>query len=212
MDSEKENTEKKSLVRTIFGWIWPIVLAVAAVLLLEKFVVTPIHVSGPSMNPNLYDTEQMFCFKQLPIHRGSVICFNAYGLDPQDTTPGKIYVKRVIGLPGDTVESKDGNLYVNQKLVNQSYISASQRNSTNTGDWTLSSISKKNNWPKNQGKTVVPQGSYFVLGDNRKVSNDSRYFGFIPKSHIIGVVKVFHLDQRAKNINQYWKSYYEVQQ
>lgn len=206
-----ENAKKTSFVKVLLSWIWPIALAIVAVLFLEKFIVEPVHVSGPSMNPNLQDQEQIFCFKHLPIHHGSVILFNAYGLDPQDNVPGKIYVKRVIGLPGDTVESKDGNIYVNQKLVSQSYISKEQRNSKNTGNWTLSSISKKNNWPENQGKTVVPKNSYFVLGDNRKVSNDSRYFGFIPQSHVLGVVKAFHLGQHAKSINQFWKQFYEVQ-
>ncbi|MCG4840806.1 signal peptidase I, partial [[Ruminococcus] torques] len=97
--------------------------------------------------------------------------------------------KRVIGLPGDTVEAKNGNLYVNGKKVDQSYISKSER-SSGTGTWTLHSISQENSWVLHNGAYKVPKGEYFVLGDHRSVSNDSRYWGFVPKSKIVGVVKV----------------------
>ncbi len=119
---------------------------------------------------------------------GSVIVFDANGVDPQVATKTD-YVKRVIGVPGDTVRSANGNIYVNGRKVNQNYINNTQRTS-GTGNWTLKSISVQNNWLRDSGATKVPKGQYFVLGDHRSVSNDGRYWGFVPKSKIDGVVKV----------------------
>lgn len=110
-------------------------------------------------------------------------------------------MKRVIGVPGDTISYKDGKLYVNDKEVPQKFIDEEQR-TTGTGNWTLSSIANKYGWAKNPVK--VPKDSYFVLGDHRSVSNDSRYWGFVKKSKVMGVVKVpfwSHDEKAKKNIN-----------
>lgn len=215
-----ENTEEQQessfmkIIKTIWGWVWPALIAIGIVLVIKQFFIEPVHVSGTSMSPNLYDTEQVFCFKKLvPIHRGSVICFNAYGVDPECKDPKRIYVKRVIGLPGDTVVSKNGNIYVNGKLASQSYITPTQRNGSNTGNWDLAKLSVKHSWQKNVEETKVPSGAYFCLGDNRAVSNDSRYFGDVPESHVLGVVKVFNFNSESThrdNINLFWKHFFEV--
>ena len=89
--------------------------------------------------------------KTAKIHHGSVVVFDANGVDPQVSVKTD-YVKRVIGLPGDTVSSKNGNIYVNGKKINQDYISKSQR-TTGTGNWTLRSISVQNSWLR----IMVPQ-------------------------------------------------------
>lgn len=208
---KKEKT--KSFLWKIWTWLWPVLLAVGMVLIAHHFVYS-VHVSGPSMEPNLYNGEPIFCFKKfVPIHRGSVVCFDAYGVDPQCKTPGKIYVKRVIGVEGDTVRSHNGRLYVNDKLVSQSYISSGQRNKENTGNWNLASLSEMHLWHSHTDEQKVPKGAYFVMGDNRKVSNDSRYFGFVPEDHVLGPVKVFKLNTNATrrdNINKFWKHYFEV--
>ena len=194
-----ENTEEQQessfmkIIKTIWGWVWPALIAIGIVLVIKQFFIEPVHVSGTSMSPNLYDTEQVFCFKKLvPIHRGSVICFNAYGVDPECKDPKRIYVKRVIGLPGDTVVSKNGS---------------------NTGNWDLAKLSVEHSWQKNVEETKVPSGAYFCLGDNRAVSNDSRYFGDVPESHVLGVVKVFNFNSESThrdNINLFWKHFFEV--
>ena len=142
----------------------------------------------------------MLVWKQAKIKRMSVIVFDAHGEDPAATQPVD-YVKRVIGVPGDTISYKDGKLYVNDKEVPQKFIDEEQR-TTGTGNWTLSSIANKYGWAKNPVK--VPKDSYFVLGDHRSVSNDSRYWGFVKKSKVMGVVKVpfwSHDEKAKKNIN-----------
>jgi len=94
------------------------------------------------------------------------------------------YIKRVIGLPGDTVEVRDDVLYINGKAMEEPYLEESKEDNDLfgkfTADFTLQELT---------GETYVPEESIFVLGDNRINSNDSRFFGFIPKESIIGEVK-----------------------
>lgn len=195
--------------KELMSWIVPIAIGLLLALLIKQFAFQFVRVDGPSMQPNLQNNERVVCLKQAKIHRGSVVVFDANGVDPQVSVKTE-YVKRVIGLPGDTVEAKNGNLYVNGKKVDQSYISKSER-SSGTGTWTLHSISQENSWVSHNGAYKVPKGEYFVLGDHRSVSNDSRYWGFVPKSKIVGVVKVgfWNRKQPAKNnINQQWKHFF----
>ena len=195
--------------KELMSWIVPIAIGLLLALLIKQFAFQFVRVDGPSMQPNLQNNERVVCLNQAKIHRGSVVVFDANGVDPQVSVKTE-YVKRVIGLPGDTVEAKNGNLYVNGKKVDQSYISKSER-SSGTGTWTLHSISQENSWVLHNGAYKVPKGEYFVLGDHRSVSNDSRYWGFVPKSKIVGVVKVgfWNRTQPAKNnINQQWKHFF----
>lgn len=197
-------------LKEILSWIVPIAIGLLAALLIKNYVFQLVRVDGPSMQPNLENNERVLVSKRSIIHRGSVIVFEAQGVDPQVTTSTD-YVKRVIALPGDTVSSKNGVIYVNGKKTDQSYIGTSER-TTGTGNWNLQSISVENQWQKNQGATKVPKGEYFVLGDHRSVSNDGRYWGFVPKNKILGVVKVpfWNRDATKKaNINTFWKSYFD---
>lgn len=196
--------------REIMSWVVPIVIGLLIALLIKQFFFQIVRVDGPSMQPNLQNNERVFCLKQSKIHHGSVVIFDANGVDPQVATKTD-YVKRVIGMPGDTVRSKNGNIYVNGKKINQNYISMSQRTS-GTGNWNLKSISVQNSWLKNNGATKVPQGEYFVLGDHRSVSNDGRYWGFVPKNKIDGVVKVPSwrgTKTTRQNVNKEWQHFYD---
>ena len=195
--------------RETMSWIVPIVIGLLIALLIKQFVFQIVRVDGPSMEPNLVNNERVFCLKTAKIHHGSVVVFDANGADPQ-VAQKTDYVKRVIGMPGDKVQSKNGNIYVNGKKINQNYISMDQRKA-GTGDWTLKSISVQNSWLKHNGTTTVPKGEYFVLGDHRSVSNDGRYWGFVPKSKIDGVVKVpswSGTKTTRQNVNKEWQHFY----
>nr|WP_283581871.1 signal peptidase I [Ligilactobacillus hohenheimensis] len=191
--------------KKIMGWVIPIVLAVALGLFIKAELFQFVKVDGASMAPNLHNTERVMLLKRAKIRRDSVVVFNAYGVDNtgQPVAKNTKYVKRVIGLPGDTVTYKnDGALYVNGKYVPQTFISHKQRT---TGTTSL-------NLPEAQGVRIgtgksfkVPAGKYFVLGDNRAISNDSRYYGFVPRGKIDGVVKVPFWDANHRVINDYWK-------
>lgn len=188
------------MLKKVWDWILPILIGV-----IIAFGVTRVlglaTTDGPSMLPTLQDKQRMWVSKISKIERGDIVVFDATKEDPGINKGGKTnqkyYVKRVIGVGGDTVEAKDGNLYVNGKKVNQNYLSQVQRES-GTGNWTLKSLSGSNTPFKtaysywDDGKAVkVPKGQYFVLGDNRRVSEDGRYFGFVKKKHILGVAHAF---------------------
>ncbi|MGM9907767.1 signal peptidase I [Limosilactobacillus sp.] len=195
--------------RQVMSWVIPIVIGLLIALLIKQFLFQVVRVDGPSMQPNLQNNERVFCLKRSQIHRGSVVIFDANGVDPQVAVKTD-YVKRVIGLPGDTVRSQNGNIYVNGKKINQGYISMKQRDA-GTGNWNLKSISVQNSWLKHNGATKVPKGEYFVLGDHRSVSNDGRYWGFVPKSKIDGVVKVpswAGTKTARQNVNKEWQHFY----
>ena len=187
-------------MRFIKEWVIPIALGLLIAFLVKTYVFQIVRVDGSSMQPNLQDSEQVLVMKRTPIKRMSVIVFDAHGEDPA-ATQSVDYVKRVIGVPGDTVSAKDGKLYVNNKEVPQKFIDEEQRTS-GTGNWTMASIANKYGWGSNPVK--VPKDSYFVLGDHRSVSNDSRYWGFVKKDKVMGVVKVpfWNKSKEAKqNIN-----------
>ncbi|EHO53463.1 signal peptidase I [Lentilactobacillus kisonensis] len=190
------------VIREIASWVVPILVGLAIAFIVEKFVFTMARVDGPSMEPNLINNERLIVWKQAKIKHLSVIVFDAHGEDPTATKPKTDYVKRVIGLPGDTVSSKDGNIYVNGKVVPQNFISMNER-TAGTGNWDIKSLSKS--WPKNTHATKVPKGEYFVLGDHRSVSNDGRYWGFVPKKKIIGVAKTYFWETnktKRTNVNR----------
>lgn len=199
-------------LKRIWSWIWMPLIAVAVAFFIVKFVAKPTTVDGPSMEPNLVNGEHVWAIRSAPIHRGSVIVFNANGVDP-GATGNKLYVKRVIGIPGDKVVCEQNTIYVNDKPINQDYISKKQQKAT--GTWTLASLAKKNNWQRSTAPKVVPQGQYFVLGDHRSVSNDGRFFGFVPQSNIVGTVKSFWWDTKTsnakrQNINKQWKHFWQA--
>ncbi|GEP24740.1 signal peptidase I [Lentilactobacillus diolivorans] len=189
-------------IKGVLSWIVPIALGLVIGLAVKQFVISASFIHGDSMKPNLQSGQMVTVLRPATIHRNSVIIFNAHGEDPQATKPTDYYVKRVIGLPGDTVSSNNGQIYVNNHQINQNYISNNQR-TTGTGNWDLQSLSQ--HWTQDKGTVKVPQGKYFVLGDHRSVSNDSRYWGFVDKSKIEGVAKAFPFQKDANQINAAYK-------
>lgn len=173
--------------KNIMSWVLPIVVGLLVAMIIRHFVFTMVRVDGPSMEPNLENNERVAVVKTAKIRHLSVIVFNAHGLDPDAKSKSVKYVKRVIGMPGDTVKAQDGKIYVNGKAISQKFISQFER-TQGTGNWDINSLSTRNSWVLQT--TKVPKNSYFVLGDHRSVSNDSRYWGFVPRSRVIGVVKV----------------------
>lgn len=175
------------ILKSIMSWVLPIVAGVLLAMVIRHFVFTMVRVDGPSMEPNLENNERVAVVKTVRVKHLSVIVFNAYHVDQDATSKSVKYVKRVIGMPGDTVSATNGKVYVNGKAIEQKFISQFER-TQGTGNWDLYSLSHRNQWSFET--TKVPKNSYFVLGDHRSVSNDSRYWGFVPASKVIGVVKV----------------------
>ena len=172
MSYEDEYDYKPSILSIIWSWIWSFIVAFIIVGGVYFFLGRPFTVSGASMYPTLHNGDRMVLSKVGDIHRFDVVILKA----PDENVE---YIKRVIGMPRDTVEMKSGVLYINGKKVDQPFINteALVKQTVFMDDFTLESLT---------GESKVPEGKYFVLGDNRGVSKDSRMIGFIDRSAIEG--------------------------
>lgn len=156
-----------------------IVVAVILALLFRSYLFASYVVDGKSMEPTLYDGNLLMVNKMAynihDINRFDVIVFHAN--EEED------YVKRVIGIPGDTIEYKNDTLYINGEATEEEYLQTFKEESEKplTEDFTLEEVTDE---------AKVPEGKLFVLGDNRQDSLDSRYFGFVPIESVVGKVDV----------------------
>ena len=172
MSYEDDYEYKPSILSIIWSWIWSFIVAFIIVGGVYFFLGRPFTVSGASMYPTLHNGDRMVLSKIGDIHRFDVVILKA----PDENVE---YIKRVIGMPGDTIEMKSGVLFINGKKVDQPFINteALAKQTVFIDDFTLESLT---------GESKVPEGKYFVLGDNRGVSKDSRMIGFIDRSAIEG--------------------------
>lgn len=158
-----------------------IILIIAVFILFGVFVAQPVVVEGTSMLPQLHDGERLLVNKLVyykiqsvswgHLTRGDIVVF----WYPKE--PDKSYVKRIIGLPGETVEVRNGRIYIDGNELNETYLDSEHNQS-------LPSFAPKK----------VEEHHYFVMGDNRDNSSDSRYWGLVPEKYIYG-----------KAFFRYWK-------
>ncbi len=149
-------------------WLRDLALSILIALIVILFLYQPVRVEGTSMMPSLVDQERIFInkfsyrFGISDVHRGDTVVF----WFPGDTS--KSYIKRVIGVPGDSVQIDRGRVFVNHQELTEPYVPDEYRDRVS-----LASV-------------VVPEGEYFVLGDHRSSSNDSRTWGTVSRSYIYG--------------------------
>ncbi len=152
---------RTAIVETLDACLFAALLS----LVIITFIVQAFYIPSGSMEPTLMVDDRIlvakFVYRLGPVHRADVIVFR-YPLNPQ-----RDFVKRVIGLPGDRVRLKDGVVYVGDRAL-------SEKGYTIKPDF------------GNYGPVIVPANHYLVLGDNRNNSEDSRFFGYVPKANIIG--------------------------
>ncbi len=159
---------QRSAIVTAVAWFRDLMLSVLIAVLVILFLYRPVKVEGTSMMPSLYDQERLFInqfsykFGLGKIERGDTVVFYF----PRETSES--YIKRVIGLPGDTVSVQDGYVIVNGRKLEENYVPLEYRDD------------------RSYAPTVIPPGEYFVLGDHRVSSNDSRAWGFVPRNYIYG--------------------------
>jgi signal peptidase I len=159
-------------VRVAFEWVGLVVLALIIALLIKTFLFQAFYIPSESMVPTLKVHDRVLVnklsYKLHPVHRDDIVVFKA----PAGSDPGiDDLVKRVIGLPGETVSGHGGHVYINNKLLNEPYLPAGMY----TSDF---------------APVKIPAHSYWVMGDNRINSKDSRVFGTITKGKIVGRVFV----------------------
>ncbi|UOR13180.1 signal peptidase I [Halobacillus amylolyticus] len=156
-----------------------VLLALLLALVLRSYLFASYVVDGESMEPTLYDGNLLMVNKVVydwqGVNRGDVIVFHAN--EKED------YVKRVIGIEGDHIAFENDVLYVNGRRVPEPYLEELRPDDGRlfTRDFTLEGVTDQ---------SVVPEGHLFVMGDNRRDSLDSRYFGFVPVESIVGKVDV----------------------
>lgn len=144
--------------------ILPYVLIIIAVILIRTFIITPVRVDGASMDQTLEDGQILLLYKLANIDYGDIVVLD-------EEKEGEIIIKRIIGMPGDTVSIRDNTIYVNGEEVEEDYAYGE------TSDYE---------------EITLGDDEYFILGDNRPISKDSRYFGPVKEDEIIGKV-IFRL-------------------
>ena len=171
--------------RVTIDWLVTIVGAIAIVLAIKAWVVNPYRIPSSSMEPTLHCAKPgseceahfsdrvlacRFCFRFWPPKRDDIIVFHTPPLAAVRCGAGGTFVKRLIGLPGETWEERGGYVYINGKRLNEPYIKPARRDSR-----TIAPLK-------------IPNGQYFMMGDNRQSSCDSRSWGTVPRANLIGKV------------------------
>lgn len=159
---------QRSTLSSIAGWIRDLFISVILAILVILFLYQPVKVEGTSMMPALVDQERIFINKFVykwgigSVERGDMVVFWFPG------DPTKSYIKRVIGLPGDTIEVDNGTVLVNGRRLEESYVTDEYRDRQSMSPF------------------KVQPDEFFVLGDHRSSSNDSRTWGTVPRRYIYG--------------------------
>jgi signal peptidase I len=171
--------------RVTIDWLVTILGAVAIVLAIKAWVVNPYRIPSSSMEPTLHCARPdsgcearfsdrvlacRFCYRIWSPQRGDIVVFKTPPLATVRCGAGGTFVKRLIGLPGDVWEERAGYVYVNGKKLNEPYVQPSRRDAR-----TIRPI-------------TIPKGQYFMMGDNRSASCDSRAWGTVPRKDLIGKV------------------------
>jgi signal peptidase I len=158
----------QSFVSSTIHWTRDLMVSMVIAVVVILFIYQPVKVEGTSMMPSLVDQERIFInkfvyrFGLAQVQRGDTVVFWFPG------DPSKSYIKRVIGVPGDMVEVRNGVVYVNGARLAETYVPPEYR------DHSVMSPER------------VPEDQYFVLGDHRSSSNDSRAWGMVPRRYIYG--------------------------
>ena len=165
-EPEKEHARDERHLRMLRSWMRDLFFSLSISLFIILFVYQPVKVEGGSMEPGLEDQEHIFinklAYRLENIQRGDIVVFR-YPRDPR-----KSFIKRVVGLPGDRVRVSDGQVYLNGRRTDEPYVPDNYRDS------------------RSFPEVKVPPNNYFVLGDHRSMSKDSRDFGPVPRSYIYG--------------------------
>ncbi|MBQ6841213.1 MAG: signal peptidase I [Bacilli bacterium] len=140
----------------------PYIVILVLVILTRTFLITPVKVNGSSMDKTLKSGDIMLLYKQANIDREDIVVIDK-------AVQGSNIIKRIIGMPGETIKCEDGIIYINNKVYNDKYAYGE------TNDFK---------------EVTLSNDEYFVLGDNRMVSQDSRYFGSVKEKYIEGQTSI----------------------
>jgi len=176
-----EGRSKAGGYRWVIEWAVILMAVLLCTVLLRTYVVQSFYIPSPSMVPTLQVGDRIMVNKLSydlhGVHRGDIVVFKRPPLEEQDFPD---LVKRVIGLPGEIISTRDGHVYINGKLLAEPWLPPGPTSYTGA-------LPGDQHPPFNMpGPVTIPAGEYFVMGDNRIDSEDSRFFGPIPKALIVG--------------------------
>ena len=163
-----EPPRRPSYALAAISWARDLFVSVLIAVVIILFLYQPVKVEGTSMMPSLVDQERIFINKFVyrfgisEINRGDTVVFWYPG------DPTKSYIKRIVGMPGDKVQVVDGTVFVNGEALDEPYVPSEYRDQVSTP------------------VSTVPSDEFFVLGDHRSSSNDSRSWGTVPRKYIYG--------------------------
>ncbi len=164
--TERNEDPQGDLRSQMRNWLRDLIISVAASVIIITCIYQPVRVEGTSMQPRLHNNDRLFINKFVyrfeKIHRGDVVVFHYPG------DPSKSYIKRVIALPGDDLRITDGVVYLNGTALKEPYVPPLFEDDRSTPE------------------EKIPANDYWVMGDHRSVSSDSRDFGAVPRDMIYG--------------------------
>jgi signal peptidase I len=179
--------------RVAIDWVVTIVGAVAIVLAIKAWVVNPYRIPSASMEPTLHCARgaaectaqfsdrvlaNRFIYRFVDPKRGDIVVFETPRLAQRECGAGGTFVKRIVGLPGESWEMRDGRVFINGSRLEEPYVNAGRLD----GD--------------TQPPKRIPENHYFVMGDNRGSSCDSRVWGPLPRASLIGKVFAVYFPPR----------------
>jgi signal peptidase I len=172
-------------LRVAIDWLVTIVGAVAIVLAIKAWVVNPYRIPSSSMEPTLHCAKpesgclagysdrvlaNRFIYHFRDPHRGEIVVFDAPEAAARRCSEGGTFIKRIVGLPGEVLSERAGMVYVDGRRLDEPYVDPQRRDATTRA------------WPR------IREGEYFVMGDNRAASCDSREWGTVPRKNLVGPV------------------------
>lgn len=173
---KKQNEEEESLGKFLLDVIVMMVVILGTFFLLFHFVLVNVRVSGTSMQPTFEENNRMIAVRNFTPKRNDVVALIAP--KAANDVPGSVYIKRVIGLPGDKLVSKNDKMYVNGKLISEPYLINKYKKADNDAGQTYTT----------NFTVKVPKGYYWVMGDHRDISRDSHIFGPVKRKNLMGKV------------------------
>ena len=172
--TKKKNEDEESIGHFVLDIIIMFAILMGIYYFVFSFFLSNETVSGPSMQPTFENGDRLIAVRHFTPKRNDIVILKA------PDQKGALYIKRVIGTPGDMVTSKNDKLYINGKQIAEPYLNNKyEKQAHRLGELYTSNFTLKEKVPKNH---------YFVMGDHRDVSKDSRYFGFVKRSALIGKV------------------------
>lgn len=174
--TKKQDQEEESLGKFILDIVVMMAVILGAFYLIFHFVLSNDRVSGPSMQPTFENNDRLISVRNFTPKRNDVVVLLAP--EAANDVPGALYIKRVIGLPGDKLVSKNDKMYVNGRQIAEPYLNNDFKKAANSTGHTYT----------NNFTYKVPKGYYWVMGDHRDISKDSHIFGPVKRKNLIGKV------------------------